>query len=181
MRKPSTNAELTLTIQDDDHIAGPDTATVTIVAYCDFECPYCGRAYPLIKRLQARLGDRLRFVFRHFPLTHKHTLAQQAAEATEAADAQGQFWAMHDLVFQNQEALGKDDLCRYAEALHLDLARFERELRDRMYAKRVERDVASGRRIGVKGTPTFFLNGALHTDEDTLERLVLRMSESGPE
>jgi protein-disulfide isomerase len=76
--------------------------------------------------------------------------------------------------------LGKDDLCRYAEALHLDLARFERELRDRMYAKRVERDVASGRRIGVKGTPTFFLNGALHTDEDTLERLVLRMSERGP-
>jgi len=169
-----------LSVQDDDHIAGPETAAVTVMAYCDFECPYCGRAYPLIKRLQARLGDRLRFVFRHFPLTHKHPLAQQAAEATEAADAQGQFWAMHDLVFENQNALGEDDLCHYAEALRLDIARFAWELRDRMYAKRVERDVASGRRIGVKGTPTFFINGALHTDEDTLERLVLRISERGP-
>lgn len=169
-----------LAVQDDDHITGPDTAAVTVVAYCDFECPYCGRTYPLIKRLQARLGDRLRFVFRHFPLTHKHPLAQQAAEATEVADAQGQFWAMHDLVFENQDALREDDLCRYAEALHLDMARFERELRDRMYAKRVERDVKSGQRIGVKGTPTFFINGSLHTDEDTLERLVLRMSEMGP-
>lgn len=180
MKKPSVSPNLTLPIQDDDHVTGPGTAGITLVAYCDFECPYCARAYPLIKRFQARLGDRLRFVFRHFPLTHKHPLAQQAAEATEAADAQGQFWAMHDLVFENQDALGKDDLCRYAEALHLDLARFEQELRDRMYAKRVERDVASGQRIGVKGTPTFFINGALHTDEDTLERLVLRMSEREP-
>lgn len=180
MSTPSLNAKPTLTIQDDDHIAGPNTAAITVVAYCDFECPYCGRAYLIVKRLQARLRDRLRFVFRHFPLNHKHPLAQQAAEASEAAHAQGQFWAMHDLVFENQDALGKDDLCRYAEALRLDLARFERELRDRLYAKRVERDVASGQRIGVTGTPTFFLNSALHTDEDTLERLVLRMSERGP-
>jgi formate-nitrite transporter family protein len=179
MSKPSTNAEPTLPIQDDDHVAGPDTAAITMVAYCDFECPYCARAFPIIKRLQARLRDRLRFVFRHFPLTAKHAYAQQAAEAAEAAAAQGQFWAMHDLVFENQDALGKDDLCRYAKALRLDLTRFEQELRDRMYAKRLERDVASGRRIGVKGTPTFFINGALHTDEDTLERLVLRMSERG--
>lgn len=167
-------------VQDDDHVAGSDTPAITVIAYCDFECPYCGRAYPIIKNLQARLKDRLRFVFRHFPLIHKHPLAQQAAEATEAADAQGKFWAMHDLVFENQDALGKDDLCRYAEALRLDLTRFEQALCDRMYAKRVERDVASGRRIGVTGTPTFFINGALHTDEDTLERLVLRMSEGGP-
>ena len=180
MSRLSVHAKQTLVIRDDDHVAGPDTAAITVVAYCDFECPYCGRAYPIIKQLQARLEDRLRFVFRHFPLIHKHPLAQQAAEATEAADTQGQFWAMHDLVFENQDALGKDDLCRYAEALRLDLTRFEQELRDRMSAKRVERDVASGRRIGVKGTPTFFINGALHTDEDTLERLVLRMSELGP-
>src|ERR1022692_3265467 len=117
MNKPSVDAKPTLPIKDDDHVAGPDSAAVTVVAYCDFECPYCGRAYPLIKQLQARLGDRLRIVFRHFPLTHKHPLAQQAAEATEAADAQGQFWAMHDLLFENQEVLEKDDLYVYAESL----------------------------------------------------------------
>jgi|SRR6185437_14659682 len=89
MRKPSTNAEPTLPIQDDDHIAGPDTAAVTVVAYCDFECPSCGRAYPLIKRLQVRLEARLRFVFRHFPLNQKHPLTQQAVEAIEEASAQG--------------------------------------------------------------------------------------------
>ena len=180
MSKPSTNAESTLPIQDDDHIAGSDTATVTIVAYCDFECPYCGRAYPIIKRLQARLGDRLRFVFRHFPLIHKHPLAQQAAEAAESADAQGQFWAMHDLLFENQEALEKDDLYVYGASLDLDVEWFEREVAGRVHEPRVNRDVRSGQRIGVKGTPTFFINGALHTDEDTLERLVLRMSERRP-
>ena len=180
MSAPSTNANPTLLIQDDDHIAGPDSAAITVVAYCDFECPYCGRAYPLIKRLQARLKDRLRVVFRHFPLTHKHPLAQQAAEATEAADAQGQFWAMHDLLFEHQDALEAGDLYAYAESLDLDVGRFERELVGRVHEQRVERDVRSGRRIGVKGTPTFFINGSLHTEEDTLERLVLRMSERGP-
>ena len=180
MSTPSTNAKPTLLIQDDDHIAGPDTAAVTVVAYCDFECPYCGRAYPIIKRLQARLGDRLRIVFRHFPLIHKHPLAQQAAEAAESADAQGQFWAMHDLLFENQEALEKDDLYVYAESLDLDVGRFERELVDRVYKSRVDRDIRSGQQSGVTGTPTFFMNGFRHTDEETLERLVLGMNERRP-
>lgn len=180
MRKPSTNVELTLPIQDDDHVAGPDTAAITVVSYCDFECPYCGRAYPLIKRLLARLGDRLRFVFRHFPLTHKHPLAQQAAEATEAADAQGQFWAMHDLLFEHQDALEEGDLYIYAESLDLDVGRFERELVGRVHEQRVNRDVWSGRHSGVRGTPTFFINGSRHTDEETLEQLVLRISERRP-
>jgi protein-disulfide isomerase len=90
------------------------------VGYCDFECPYCGRAYPIVKRLRARLKKRLRFVFRHFPLIHKHPHAQQAAEAAEAADAQGQFWAMHDVLFENQDALKEGDLYAYAEGLGLD-------------------------------------------------------------
>ena len=180
MSKPSTNAESTLPIQDDDHIAGSDTATVTIVAYCDFECPYCGRAYPIIKRLQARLGDRLRFVFRHFPLIHKHPLAQQAAEAVESADAQGQFWAMHDLLFENQKALEQDDLYVYGASLDLDVGRFEREVVDRVYKSRVDRDIRSGQQSGVTGTPTFFINGVRHTDEETLERLVLGMNERRP-
>ena len=172
MNKPSVDAKPTLPIKDDDHVAGPDSAAITVVAYCDFECPYCGRAYPIIKQLQARLKDRLRFVFRHFPLIHKHLLAQQAAEAAESADAQGQFWAMHDLLFENQEALEKDNLYVYADSLDLDLGWFEREL--------VDRDIRSGQQSGVTGTPTFFINGFRHTDEETLERLVLGMNEKRP-
>ena len=179
MNKPSVSENQTPPIQSDDHVTGPDNAAITLVAYCDFECPYCGRAYPIIKRLQSRLGDRLRFVFRHFPLTHKHPLAQQAAEAAEAADAQGEFWGMHDLLFEHQDALEERDLYAYAGVLGLDAGQFEREISSRLHAKRVGRDVRSGQRIGVKGTPTFFINGSLHTDEDTLERLILHMSEGG--
>lgn len=119
-------------------------------------------------------------VFRHFPLIHKHSLAQQAAEASEAAGAQGQCWAMHDLLFEHQDALAQDDLRRYAEMLRLDLARFERKLAGRVYAKRVERDREGGRRVGVQGAPTFYLNGAVHTDEDTLEQPVLRLYGEAP-
>ena len=180
MRRPSIDANRTLPIQDDDHVIGPDTAAITLVAYCDFECPYCGRAYPIIKRLHARLTDSLRFVFRHFPLTHKHPLAQQAAEATEAAAAQGQFWAMHDLLFEHQDALEERDLYIYAESLDLDVGRFKREFVGRVHAQRVNRDVVSGRQSGVKGTPTFFINDVRHTDEETLEQLVLRIRERMP-
>ena len=172
MNKPSVDAKPTLPIQDDDHVAGLDSAAITVVAYCAFACPYCGRAYPLIKQLQARLKDRLRVAFRHFPLIHKHPLAQQAAEAAESADAQGQFWAMHDLLFENQEALEKDDLYVYAESLDLDVGRFAREV--------VDRDIRIGQQSGVTGTPTFFINGVRHTDEETLERLVLGMEERRP-
>ncbi|HLZ32711.1 MAG TPA: thioredoxin domain-containing protein [Nitrospira sp.] len=180
MRKRSADANRTLSIRNDDHVAGPENAAITLVAYCDFECPYCGRAYPIVKRLQARLTARLRFVFRHFPLNHKHPLAQQAAEAAEAADAQGQFWAMHNLLFEHQDGLEKGDLYAYAESLDLDVGRFERELVGRVHEERVNRDVRSGRRSGVTETPTFFLNGFCHTDEETLERLVIRMSEGEP-
>ena len=172
--------ELSAPVTERDHVRGSLEAPVVLVEYGDFECPYCGRAYPIIKRLQARLRDRLRFVFRHFPLIHKHPLAQQAAEAAEAAESQGQFWAMHDLLFEHQEALDDYHLYAYAESLGLDVARFARELVDRIHEKRVDRDVRSGRRSGVTGTPTFFLNGVRHTDEESLERLVLRMSERGP-
>jgi protein-disulfide isomerase len=177
MSKESLHDKRTLQIRADDHIVGPDRATITLLAYCDFECPYCGRAYPIIKRLRGRFPDRLRFVFRHFPLVRKHPYAQQAAEAAEAADAQGRFWAMHDLLFEHQEDLEEDDLFAYAEALGLDLERFGRDRADRRVAMRVSRDVESGRRNGVSGTPMFFLNGSRHTDEETLEDLVLRASE----
>lgn len=179
MSRLSAQARQTLVIRDDDHVAGSDTAAITLVAYCDFECPYCGRAYPIIKRLQGRLADRLRFVFRYFPLIHKHPLAQQAAEAAESAGAQGRFWTMHDLLFEHQDALEQDDLYTYAESLGLDVERFERELEARAYGARVNRDVESGRRNRVTGTPTFFINGIRHTDEETLERLVWRVSGGG--
>jgi protein-disulfide isomerase len=176
----STHIKASLVPYDDDHIVGPDTAAITLVGYCDFECPYCGRAYPVIKRLQASLKDRLRFVFRHFPLIHKHPFAQQASEAAEAAGAQGQFWAMHDLLFENQDALGEDALEGYARMLGLDTARFRDELSRKLYAARVGRDVRLGRQTGVTGTPTFFINGSRHTDENTLERLILSITQRRP-
>jgi protein-disulfide isomerase len=170
-------AESLTPIAADDHIAGPDDAAVTVVTYCDFECPYCGRGYPVLKQLRKRLGDRLRVVFRHFPLQDKHPLARQAAEASEAAAAQGQFWGMHDLLFEHQDALDDDSVTNYAASLGLDMPRFVREVRGRLHAKRVDRDLASGRHNGVTGTPTFIVNGTLHTEEDTLERFVVRMME----
>jgi protein-disulfide isomerase len=100
----SAHTKASLLSYDDDHVVGPDTAAITLVTYCDFECPYYGRAYPVIKRLQTSLKDQLRFVFRHFPLIHKHPFAQQASGAAEAAGAQGKFWAMYDLLFENQDA-----------------------------------------------------------------------------
>lgn len=161
------------TVGPDDHVSGPATAAVTVISYCDFECPYCGRAYPIIKRLHAELGDRLRFVFRHFPLIHKHPHAQQAAEAAEAAGAHGRFWAMHDLLFENQEALGTADLRTYGKSLGLDMARFDQALAAHTYADRVQQNVTSGKASGARGTPTFFINGERHTDEEVLERVVL--------
>lgn len=163
-------------VTDEDHIIGPETATVTLIVYCDFECSYCGRAYPLIKQLQSRLNDRLRFVFRHFPLSEKHPFAQQAAEAAEAAEAQGQFWGMYDLLFEHPGALEKTDLLRYGKTLGLDTARFERELRDGVYVQRIEQDIQSGRRSGVTGTPTVFVNGSHQEDEETVKRLVLDLA-----
>ena len=177
MSNPSRRSVVAIPLQDDDHVAGAQTAAVTLIAYCDFECPYCGDAFPTIKGPQAELQDRLYYVFRHFPLNEKHPFAQQAAEAAEAAGVQGQFWAMHDLLFEHQEALGDEDLYAYAATLDLDMERFEEELRRGVHASRVARDVQSGRRNGVTGTPTFFVNGVRHADEERLERLVFNMAE----
>jgi protein-disulfide isomerase len=161
-------------------MAGAVTAAITLVSYCDFECPYCRRAYRVIKGLQASLNGQLRYIFRHFPLIQKHPFAQQASEAAEAAGAQGQFWAMHDLLFEHQDALGENDLVGYAGMLGLDTARFKDELSRKLYAARVRRDVRLGQQSGVIGTPTLFINGSRHTDETALERLVLSVSQRRP-
>jgi protein-disulfide isomerase len=159
-------------LKPDDHIIGPDSAPVTVVAYCDFECPFCGAAFVRMKRLRERFGHQFRLVYRHFPLVDKHPFAQQAAEASEAAAMQGRFWELHDLLFDHQEHLETDDLYRYAEAAGLDLPRFKAELHGRVYASRVLADARSGRRSGVTGTPTFFFNDAWLEDDNRLEDMV---------
>jgi protein-disulfide isomerase len=155
-----------------DHIQGSADASVTLVEYGDYECPYCGAAYPIIKEVQSRLGDRLRFVFRNFPITTSHPHAEQAAEAAEAAAAQGTFWEMHDLLYENQRHLEQGDLHRYAEQLGLDGRAFQEDLAQHVYAERVREDFMSGVRSGVNGTPTFYINGARHDGSYELETLV---------
>lgn len=165
-------------VGDRDHARGPATAPVTLVEYGDFECPYWGRTYPVVKELRERMGDRLRFVFRHFPLDSVHPQAGRAAEAAEAAAAQGRFWEMHDLLFANQEDLDDESLRRYATGLGLDPARFESDLAERRHAPRVREDRLDGERSGVEGTPTFFVNGARYEGSLDLEGLLAAVEEA---
>jgi len=158
-----------------DHVRGPDDAPVSLVEYGDFECPYCGQAEPVVRQLLNDLGEDVGFVFRHLPLTDVHPHGQQAAEASEAAAAQGRFWEMHDLLLANQDALEAKDLVRYAEQLGLDVERFRDELRRRVHAPRVAEDVADAEASQVTGTPTFFIDGRRHRgayDVGTLEAAV---------
>ncbi len=145
-----------------DHIRGRDDAPVTLVEYANFECPFCGRAEPTIRELMAENGDDLRYVFRHLPLADVHPHAQMAAEATEAAHAQGAFWEMHDLLFAHQSELTPRDLRAYAGQLGLDVDRFVDDLRRRRHAARVNADIAGADASGVSGTPSFFVNGRRH-------------------
>jgi Na+/H+ antiporter NhaA len=160
---------------DADHIRGPrEDAPVTLVEYGDFECPYCGRAEPVIRELLAEQAD-IRYVWRHLPLNDVHPRAQIAAEASEAAARKGKFWEMHDLLLDHQDALRPSDLIAYAERLGLDADEFTHDLRSRRNASRVARDVDSADLSGVSGTPTFFINGRRHYgayDIDTLSRAV---------
>jgi Na+/H+ antiporter NhaA len=144
-----------------DHIRGPSEAPVTLVEYGDFECPYCGQAEPVVRELLADFGD-VQYVWRQLPLTDVHPHAQLAAEASEAAAAQGDFWGMHDLLLLHQGDLEPHDLARYAGELGLDVERFDEDLRTQEHAGRVAEDVDSADLSGVTGTPTFFLNGSRH-------------------
>lgn len=162
---------------DRDHIRGPEEAPVTLVEYGDYECPYCGRAESVVRELLDSFGDDVRYVWRHLPLGDVHPNAQMAAEAAEAAGAQGAFWPMNDMLLRHQDALTADDLTGYAEELGLDVERFWDELRRRKYADRVAEDVASADASGVAGTPTFFINSRRHQgayDIDTLTTAVSR-------
>ena len=153
---------LTLPVGPRDHAQGPPTAAVTLVEYGDFECPYCGRAYPIVKELRERMGDTMRFVFRNFPLTEIHPHAALAAQAAEAAGERGKFWEMHDLLFENQKALDLAHLVSYGNRLEMDPVALGEALERGAFEPRVQEDFMSGVRSGVNGTPTFFINGARH-------------------
>jgi protein-disulfide isomerase len=151
---------------------GPDDAPVTLVEYGDYQCPHCGRAYPIVKDIQERLGQGLRFVFRNFPLAEIHPHAQHAAEAAEAAAAQQHFREMHDALFENQRALTDRYLAEYAAGIGLDVTRFQHELSAHTHAPRVREDFISGVRSGVNGTPTFFINGLRYDGSWDFEELL---------
>jgi protein-disulfide isomerase len=155
-------AALRVAVGEEDHIQGHEDAPVTLVEYGDYECPHCGRAYPIVKRVQKHFGKRLRFVFRNFPLNESHPNAESAAETAEFAGAQGKFWEMHDLLFENQERLGGPLYLEMARELELDVNALRRSLESREYAGRVRADFSGGARSGVNGTPTFFINGKRH-------------------
>jgi protein-disulfide isomerase len=145
-----------------DHVRGPSNAPITLVEYGDYECPHCGRAYLVIKQVLEEIGDHVRFVFRNFPLEEVHPHAWAAAEAAESVAARGgdeAYWKMHDLIFQNQDALQPDDLIEYAAAAGVDPEAVADDLASGAARARVQRDVESGDQSGISGTPTFFLNG----------------------
>src|SRR5438128_3685758 len=151
-----------------DHIEGPVKAALTLVEYGDYQCPYCGAAYPEVKKVQKELGSELRFVFRNFPLTNIHEHAMNAAETAEAAATQGKFWPMHDFLYENQATLGDPRVALgYAKKLDLDGQKFEREIAQHVYQKRIKDDFMGGVRSGVNGTPTFYVNGVRH-DQDAV-------------
>jgi protein-disulfide isomerase len=179
-----SDIQLTPPVSERDHATGPEEAPVTLVEYGDYECPYCGMAYVVVKSAQRGLGEQLRFVFRNFPLAEAHPHARLAAEAAEAAAAQGKFWQMHDVLFEHQDALEAEDLIGYAKSLGLDMAQFARDLKDPKTTKRVRDDFRSGVRSGVNGTPTFFINGSRYegswaNEKDFIQALLEAAQQSG--
>jgi protein-disulfide isomerase len=166
---------LTPPVGPEDHAQGPSTAPITLVEYGDYECGHCGRAYPVVKYLQRELRDVLQFVFRNFPLSQAHPHAEHAAEAAESVAAragEATFWDMHDLLYENQQALEDADLVTYAASLGVDEDAVADDLASGAMATRVRKDFRGGVRSGVNGTPTFFINGVRHNGGYDLKSLL---------
>ena len=159
-----------------DHIQGAIDAPVRLLEYGDYECPYCGEAYPVVKAIQKRLGARLCFAFRNFPLANSHPHAEHAAEAAEAAGTQGRFWEMHDLLYENQDALEDEDLAEYASMLGLNGKQLINEVLAGTHTARVRQDFQSGARLGVNGTPCFFINGVRYDGSPDVEELLAALT-----
>ncbi len=158
-------SRLTPPVSDEDHIVGPPDAPVSLVEYGDYECPYCGMAFPIVEAVRRRMGDNLRFAFRHFPLTQIHPHAQHAAEMAEAAAERDKFWQMHAILYQSQQALEDPDLLLYAAQVGIPPEEAVAALRTHAFAPQVRKHFLSGVRSGVNGTPTFFINGVRHDGE----------------
>ena len=166
-------------VTERDHASDAATAPVTLLEYGNFECIHCGRAYPIIKEVQKLLEDNLRFVFRHFPTVRTHPHSLRAAEAAEAAGAQGKFWEMHDQLFTNQQALGDHDLSRYARRIGLDVERFGRDLSENTFLKQIVADYnLSLFDEHVTGTPTFYINEERYTGEHDVENLLIAIKQA---
>ena len=158
-------------INSNDHMYGNPFATLELVEYGDYECPYCGRAYPIIKDILHKIGGEMKFVFRNFPLSKIHRHAFSAAVATEAAGLQNKFWEMHDIIFENQEKLDIVNLFHFAKSIGLDLERFKNDIQLKALSDKVEKDFDCGIRSGVNRTPTFFINGKKYDGELTEDQL----------
>jgi protein-disulfide isomerase len=167
--------------EERDHIRGPSAAPVTLVEYGDYECLYCGQAYYVVKELESRAGNLIRFVFRNFPLTTIHPHAERAAEAAEAAGAQGRFWETHDRLYENQQSLEDEDLLECGILADLDIHRVARDIREGRYLNRIREDILSGARSGVNGTPTFFINGLRHDGPRDLATLMAAIEDAARE
>lgn len=166
-------SKLKLAVNESDHHLGNVNATITLVEYGDFECPHCGHAHPLIKRLLKERNNDLHFVFRNFPLQEVHPHAYTAAITAEAAGKQDRFWEMHDLIFENQDKLNTKYLLSLAENIGLDMKQFANDAKSNVLQSKIETDFESGVRSGVNGTPTFFINGSsLLTYDETYESLL---------
>lgn len=165
-------ATLKVPVTSNDHIQGDEHAPITLVEYGDYQCPHCGRAYPIVQQVQKHFGKRLRFVFRNFPLNEIHPSAEIAAETAEFAAAHKQFWQMHDAIFENQESLSEPLLLELAQTMRLSVPELRNALTSNEYAPRVKDDFMGGVRSGVNGTPTFFINGQRHDGPFEFEDLV---------
>jgi protein-disulfide isomerase len=163
-------------VTQEDHIQGDENAPLTLVEYGDYECPYCGLAYPIVKRIQKHFGKHLRFVFRNFPLVESHPHAGMAALTAEFAATHNKFWEMHDLLYENQNALTIPDLLNYAKLLDLSAADLQIAIENETFADKIKADFLGGVRSGVNGTPSFYINGNRHNGSFGYEDLIVALN-----
>ncbi len=173
-------SNLIIPISASDHIQGNEKAALTLVEYGDYECPYCGAAYPIVKRIQKHFGDKLRLVFRNFPLIESHAHAGIAAITAEFAASKNKFWEMHDLLYENQDNLEISDLLSYGESLNLSKEELRNAIENEQFKEKIRDDFIGGVRSGVNGTPTFFINGVRHKDSFEYDVLLDALNRQKP-